>query len=156
MKSWIKRSLMGLTAAAVVLGGLVACGSHSHWRGDWSEERVAQARTKAVDKITDKLELNAAQKLKLSALADEIVASRKAFRGDTVSPRQTLQALVAGDRFDQAGAQRLLEEKTQAVQGNGPRMLSAFGDFFDSLTPAQQQQVRNALEKRGHGWWGRG
>jgi hypothetical protein len=45
---------------------------------------------------------------------------------------------------------------TLAVQGNGPKVISAFADFYDSLDPAQQKQVREKLERRGHGWWSRG
>ena len=39
MKSWIKRSLIGLAAATVVLGGLTACGSRGDHARGWSDER---------------------------------------------------------------------------------------------------------------------
>jgi len=149
MKTWIKRSLIGLTAVTVVVGGLTACGS----RGD---ERITEVRGKAIDKIGSKLDLNAEQKQKLGVLADEMIASRKAFRGEGADPRADLKALVAGDKFDRTKAQILLDQKMQVMQGNGPKMLSAFGDFYDSLNPEQQKQVRERMEKRGHGWWGRG
>jgi hypothetical protein len=29
-------------------------------------------------------------------------------------------------------------------------------DFYDSLTPAQQTKVREAMQKGRHGWWHRG
>jgi Spy/CpxP family protein refolding chaperone len=156
MKTWIKRSLIGLTAATVVLGGLTACGGHrDHARG-WSDERITEVRGKAIDKIGSKLELSAEQKQKLGVLADEMIASRKAFRGEGADPRTELTALVAGDKFDRTKAQALLDQKLQVMQGNAPKMLSAFGDFYDSLNPEQQKQVRERMEKRGHGWWGRG
>lgn len=156
MKPWIKRSLIGLTSITVVLGGLTACGSHhDHARG-WSDERVAEMRGKVIDKITDKLELTAPQKQKLGVLADEMIASRKAIKGGSTDPRADLQALIAGDKFDRTQAQALLDQKTQAVQASGPKVLAAFGDFYDSLTPAQQKQLRDKLGQRGHGWWGRG
>ncbi len=154
MKPWIKRTLIGLTATTVVLGGLTACGSRDHARG-WSDERITEVRGKAIEKISDRLDLNADQKAKLAVLADQMIASRKAFRGNT-DPRTDLQALVAGNKFDRSKAQQLLDQKLQAAQGNGPQMLSAFGDFYDSLNPEQQKQVREKLERRGHGWWGRG
>ena len=154
MKPWIKRTLIGLTATTVVLGGLTACGSRDHARG-WSDERITEVRGKAIEKISDRLDLNVDQKAKLAVLADQMIASRKAFRGNTDS-RTDLQALVAGDKFDRSKAQQLLDQKLQAAQGNGPQMLSAFGDFYDSLNPEQQKQVREKLERRGHGWWGRG
>jgi len=156
MKTWIKRSLIGLTAATVVLGGLTACGSRGDHARGWSDERITEVRGKAIEKISSKLELNAEQKAKLGVLADEMIASRKAFKGGSADPRADMKSLVAGDKFDRAKAQALLDQKTQVVQGSGPKMLAAFGDFYDSLTPAQQQQVRDKMDRRGHGWWGRG
>lgn len=155
MKPWIKRTLIGLTATTVVLGGLTACGSRGDHARGWSDERVTEVRGKVIEKVSSKLDLNADQKAKLGVLADQMIASRKAFRGNT-DPRTDLQALVAGDKFDRSKAQQLLDQKLQAAQGNGPQMLSAFGDFYDSLNPEQQKQVREKLERRGHGWWGRG
>lgn len=156
MKSWIKRSLIGLAAATVVLTGLTACGSRGDHARGWSEERITEMRGKAIEKISDKLELNTDQKTKLGVLADEMVTSRKAFVGNSADPRADMKALVAGEKFDRTKAQAMLEQKTQLVQGNGPKMLSAFGDFYDSLTPAQQQQVRAKMDRRGHSWWSRG
>ena len=50
----------------------------------------------------------------------------------------------------------LLEQKTAAVQQQGPKVLTALADFYDSLTPSQQQQVRERLAQRHGGWGGRG
>lgn len=156
MKPWIKRSLIALTSATVVIGGLTACGSRGDHARGWSDERVTEARGRMVEKISDKLELNADQKAKLGVLADEMVASRKAMRGESGDIRTDLQTLIAGDKFDRSKARQMLDQKTQAIQANGPKVLAAFGDFYDSLNPEQQKQVRERLERRGHGWWGRG
>ena len=156
MKTWIKRGLIGLTTATVVLGGLTACGSRGDHARGWSDERITEMRGKAIEKISEKLTLTEAQKKKLDALADEMLASRKAFRGDSTDPRADMKALIAGDKFDRTKAQAMLDQKTQVVQGNGPKVMAAFADFFDSLSPEQQKQVRDKLDKRGHGWWGRG
>ena len=155
MKPWIKRTLIGLTSVTVLLGGLAACGHRGDHARGWSDERITEVRGKAIEKISGKLELNADQQAKLGVLADQMIASRKAFRGNS-DPRTDIQALIAGDKFDRSKAQQLLDQKLQAAQGNGPQMLAAFGDFYDSLNPEQQKQVRERLERRGHGWWGRG
>jgi periplasmic protein CpxP/Spy len=156
MKPWIKRSLIGLTSVTVVLGGLTACGGRGHHGEGWSAEQVSEVRSKVVNRISGKLDLDVAQKQKLGALADQIIASRTAFRGDAADPRADVKALIAGDKFDRAAAQTLLDQKTQAIQGNAPQTINALADFYDSLNPEQQKQVREKLDKRGHGWWGRG
>jgi periplasmic protein CpxP/Spy len=159
MKHWIKRTLLGALGATFIIGSLTACGTGGHrgghHGGDWSAERVTQMRGKVVDKISSKLELNDVQKQKLGVLADEMIASRTAFRGKDADPRTELKAMVAGEKFDRTRAQTLLDQKTQVVQGNGPKMIAAMADFYDSLNPAQQKQVREKMEHRG-GWWGRG
>jgi protein CpxP len=157
MKTWIKRSLIGLTSATVLLGGLTACGSRGEHHGQgWSAERVTEMRGKAIEKVGSKLELNEAQKQKLGVLADQLLAARTAIRGDSANPRDAFKALIAGDKFDRTGAQSMLDTKTQAVQGSAPQTINALADFYDSLNPEQQKQVREKLDKRGHGWWGRG
>ena len=156
MKPWIKKSLIGLASVTVLLGGLTACGSRGHHGEGWSAERVSEVRGKVVDKISGKLDLDEAQKQKLATLADQIIASRTAFRGDSADPRSEFKALIAGEKFDRSAAQALLDQKTQAIQGNAPQTINALADFYDSLNPEQQKQVRERLEKRGHGWWGRG
>jgi periplasmic protein CpxP/Spy len=156
MQPWMKKSLIGLASVTVLLGGLTACGSRGHHGEGWSAERMSEVRGKVVDKISSKLDLNADQQQKLGALADQIIASRTAFRGEGADPRADFTALIIGDKFDRAAAQALLEKKTQAIQGNAPQTLDALANFYDSLNPEQQKQVRDKLEKRGHGWWGRG
>ncbi len=156
MKHWIKRTLIGALGATLLVSGLVGCGSRGgHHGGDWSAERVTQVRGKVVEKISSKLELNDAQKQKLGALADEMIASRAAFKGKDADPRAELKAVMSGDKFDRIRAQALLDQKTQVAQGNGPKMIAAMADFYDSLNPAQQKQVRDRIEHRGS-WWSRG
>jgi protein CpxP len=156
MKPWIKRSLVGLAAVTLIVGGIAVFGGHNgHARG-WSDEKITEMRGDAIEKVGRKLELNADQKQKLGVLADEMIASGKAFKGDVADPRATIQTLVAGDKFDRTKAQALMDQKMQVMQIGSPKILKAFGDFYDSLNAAQQAQVRERLEKRGHAGWGRG
>ncbi len=155
MKTWIQRSLIGVLSATLLVGGLTAC-SRGPQSEAWSAERVSEMRGKVIERISDKLVLNEAQKQKLGVLADEVIASRTAFRGQQADPALELKALVAGDKFDRTRAQALLTEKTQVIQGNGPKMITALADFYDSLNAEQQKQVRERLEGRGGWGWGRG
>lgn len=148
MKSWIQRAFVGLASVSVLAGGLAACGHRTHQAGPASPEKVAEWRGKAVERVSRKLELTAEQRQKLELLADKLVAQRTALMGQTPQPRAEVQALVAGDKFDRARAQALLDEKTRALQQSTPEVITALADFYDSLQPAQQAEVRAFLEKR--------
>ena len=155
MRSWIKKSLIGLFGASVVLGGLTACGHQRHGPGmHASAEESALWRAKMVDRVSDKLDLTAEQKGRLTVLGDKLHAQRLALRG-TTDPRAAAQALVAGDKFDRAGAQALVGEKASAFQSASPEIIAAAADFYDSLNAQQQQKVRDFMQRRG-GRWQRG
>ncbi|MEO5670553.1 MAG: Spy/CpxP family protein refolding chaperone [Ramlibacter sp.] len=153
MKPWIKRSLFGLFGAGIALGALTGCG-HRHEGHGWqmNAEESAKFRGKMIDRVASKLELSAEQKAKLAVLGDKLHEQRAALAGKTTDPRAEVQALVAGEKFDRARAQALVTEKTAAVTGKSPEVIAAAGDFYDSLTPAQQQKVRDFMERRRHGW----
>ena len=155
MRPWIKRTLFGLFGASLLIGGLSACG-HRHDGQGWqaSAEEQAKFKGKMVDRVSSKLDLNEAQKQKLATLADKLQAQRAAFVGQAGDPRAEVQALVAGEKFDRARAQALIDEKLRAVQTGSPEVLTAMADFYDSLNPEQQQKVRDHMARRG--WWGRG
>ena len=152
-KTWIRRLLVGVAVAALLAGGLAACwhrgAEQAH--GPASAERVAEWRGKAVERVSRKLELDAGQRRKLEVLADKLVAQRAAMIGKTTDPRAEMKALVAGTTFDRARALALLGEKTQVLQAATPEVVGALADFYDSLSPKQQVEVREFLDRRG-GW----
>jgi protein CpxP len=151
MKRWIKRTFVAVFGTAILIGGLTACGTH---RGGWNNMSAAdsaQMRERVLERAGKELKLDDAQKQKLATLADKLRDSRVAVMGAT-DPRADMQALVAGPKFDRANAQALVEAKTAAVRTRSPEVITAAADFFDSLKPEQQQQVREFMNKRGgHG-----
>ncbi|MDH6591667.1 protein CpxP [Variovorax sp. TBS-050B] len=148
MKHWIKRTLFGFAGLAVVAGSIAGCAGHRH---GWGGGDGAEFRARMVERIGGKLELDAAQKQKLTVLAEKLQAQREAMRGGG-DPRSQFRALFAGDKLDQAGAARLIEEKTATVRSGSPEVIAAAADFFDHLNPAQQQKVRDFLERGGRRW----
>ena len=146
MKTWIRRTLIGLAATTALFGGLAAWAGHAHghfWHGD-----PAERQARMVDSASRKLDLDTAQTTKLEALAGTVQAQRKALVADGSNPRAELQALIAGPSFDRTQASALLQGKISAVQLKSPELINAFGDFYDSLRPDQQGKLREAL-KRG-------
>lgn len=159
MKTWIKRTLIGLFGAGIVVGGLTACGGYGHGYGPHtfatSEEDAARLKARMVERVGKHLDLNEPQKQLLGTLGDRLRDQRMALVGTTTDPRAQLKAIVAGTKFDRSKAQALVEEKVSALNTRSPAVLSAMADFYDSLTPEQQQKLRGHLEGR-RGWFHRG
>ena len=155
MKNWIKRSLIGIFGASVLFGGLAACSHRMHQPGaTLSEADVAKLRERFIDKASRELTLDEPQRAKLGVLADAIKAQRAALVTGGGNARTELQALVAGTQFDRSKAQALVEAKTGALRERSPALVSALGDFYDSLKPEQQQRVRDFMARgRGHHGW---
>lgn len=158
MKRWIKRTLIGAFSATILVGGLAACG-HGHHGGGWqaSEADATRMRERILDRAGKELKLDDAQKLRLATLADKLRDQRTALMTTTAGaqgdPRAEARALVAGAKFDRERAQAFVESKTVAVRGKSPEVIAAAADFYDSLNPAQQQQVRDFMTRRSS--WGR-
>jgi len=149
MRSWFRRSLFGVAGLALVAASVGGCAYQRE--GGW-HANPAEFRAKMVERVSSKLELDAAQKQKLSVLAEKLQAQREAMRAGN-DPRAQFRQLFAGDKLDQAGAQRLIDEKTAAVKTGSPEVIVAAADFFDNLRPDQQQKVRDFMDRRGR--WGR-
>ena len=147
MKTWIRRTLIGLASVTALFGGLAAWAGHAYgWHGHGDP---AERQARIVDFASRRLDLDAAQKARLEALAVAVQAQRQALVGDAANPRAELQQLIAGPAFDRTQAGALLQAKIRALQLKSPELINAFGDFYDSLRPDQQGKLREALS-RGH------
>jgi protein CpxP len=154
MKAWIRKTLIGLFGASLLVGGLSACGQRHHgWGGaPVSAEDAAKWRERLLDRAAKELQLDDAQKQRLGVVFDRMREQRNALVGSTANPRAELRALVSGERFDQARAQALIDEKTNAIRAGSPQTIAALAEFYDSLKPEQQNKLREFMDKRGHGW----
>ena len=156
MKLWIKRTLAGALGAVLVIGSLSACSGgreHGRFGGNMTDSDLSARQGKMVEYAGKKLDLNNAQRQRLSVLGDKLREQRTALMGTSKDPRAELQTIVAGTTFDKAKAQAMLDEKTAALRSKSPDVITAAADFYDSLNPAQQQQVRDLMQRR-KGWRG--
>lgn len=161
MKPWIKRSLAGVFGATVLFGGLAACsqrgpefmGLGGHGPAAMSEADQTQMRARMVERVASRLSLDATQRAKLEALAKTMQEQRQALMGGpgAADPRAELQSVIAGTTFDRSKATALVQSKTTAVQSGSPAVIAAMADFYDSLKPEQQQQVRDFMARGGRG-----
>jgi len=156
MRPWLKRTFIGLFGASVLFGGLSAC-SHRHAAGTTlSEEEAAKFRERLVDRVGDELKLDAAQRQRLTVLAEKLREQRLALMAGTADPRVEVQNLVKDASFDRWRAQELVDAKLAAVRDKSPQVIAAAADFYDGLRPEQQQQVRDFMARRGGRWGWRG
>lgn len=151
MRPWIKRTFIGVFGASILLGGLSACGHHGGAGWHMSETDSAKMRERMLERVGSKLDLDATQKQRLAVVADKLKEQRTALVGTTSDPRADIQALIAGPKFERERAQGLVDTKTAALKGKSPEVIAAFGDFYDSLRPEQQQKMREYLSK-GRRW----
>lgn len=155
------RGAMWLAAALVTGAAVAGCGhGGSHW-GDgtaaMSDSQRAAQRDKMVERVSSRLSLDATQRGQFEKLVDAMQAQRQALMPAGAPPREALRGLMAGNRFDRAGAQALVDGKLATVQSGAPSVIAAMGDFYDSLRPEQQQQVRDFMARAGgRGWRGHG
>jgi Spy/CpxP family protein refolding chaperone len=155
MKTWIKRTLIALFGASILVGGLAACGHRHHGWGSTqlSAEDAAKWRERLLERAGKELQLDDTQKQRLGTVFDKMREQRAALVGTTTDPRAELGALVSGERFDKARALALVDEKTHAMRSASPQTIDALAAFYDGLKPEQQQKLRDFMGKRGHGGW---
>jgi protein CpxP len=154
MRPWLKRTLIGVFGASALFGGFAAWSQHPHGFGRWesmSEADVARFKSRAIDHATRSLALDAVQQARLGVLIDTLQQQRQALRG-SADPRAQFQALMGDGTFDRWHAQDLINSKLASVRDGSPKLVAAAGDFYDSLRPEQQRQVRDFLQRR-HGPW---
>lgn len=152
MRAWLKRSFIGLFGLSLLAGGLAAWSAHryhGYWGDKLSDSERAEMRARMVDKASRKLDLDAAQKAKLTLLGDALDAQRKAVKAQGGDAHAEVTAVLAGAQFDRARAQALVNAKTSAIRDASPAVISAAADFYDSLKPEQQQKVRSTLDRWG-------
>ena len=155
MQRWIKRTVIAVFSATALFGGLAAWAQHrSMGWATMSPQDAAEMKARVVEKVGRSLDLDTAQKARLGTLADALRAQQLALVGNTgnsTNPRAEWQGLIAGNTFDRTKATSLVQAKLAAVATGSPAVITALGDFYDSLRPDQQAKVREFTNRRGHG-----
>jgi len=155
-KTWLKRTLLGVAVSTALLGSLAAWSAEGggFHHGPPTPEQMARHEATMLAHIGKKLKLDANQAARLKVLGDLLVAQHQPPAAGT-DPHARMAALIAGNTFDRAGASQLLAQHVAKMQADGPAVIAATGDFYDSLDATQQAQVRE-LAASHHGFFGIG
>lgn len=149
MKPLTRRILIIVTSGVVIAGTLAACGHHRYHdpekRGEW-----------IVEKVTDELDLDEAQKTRLELVRQEIFKVRNEMHADRQSARAEILAMLEQPQLDRQKVVAMIEQKTVSVSQHAPRVVNALGEFYDSLSEEQRMEIRKHIAEMGehhhHHW----
>ena len=141
MKPKTKRTLLIVAGTSLVLTISACAGKFSHRD---PEQRAAWF----VEKVTDELELNTTQQASFKTFVDEMLDSRKAMDTKRTQSRQTIMELLSQPKLDRAKSLTLVQDHIKTVQTRAPKLVNAFADFYDGLTPEQRKELREELDER--------
>ncbi|MFT5449113.1 MAG: protein CpxP [Gammaproteobacteria bacterium] len=126
--------ILSATLALGLIGGGAAYAKYqfaSH--GDFAAHMV--------ERVSDKLDLNAMQEQSLEVLANELVTFKAGMKRELRNDRQTLCDMLAAPQFDQAKAIDMLNSKTNELNQNAPALITALGSFLNGLSAEQRAEI---------------
>lgn len=136
------RYFLTVVGAVAVAASVGACGHYArhHGPGDYAVRHI--------EKLGKELDLNDAQTAKLNAVTETLVKGRETMRSRHDTKHKELMALFDQPTLDQQRALGLVQQTTREIDNQAPEMIAAIGEFYDSLTPPQQQKLREEMKER--------
>ncbi len=101
-----------------------------------------------VEYVAKELGLNETQTAKLTVLKDAVLKAREAIRTGREEKTKAALALLDKPTIDRPRALALWQQSMHDLGDQGPGIIITFGDFYDSLNPAQQKKVRETIKER--------
>jgi len=141
----MQRNTKIITATILALGVVTAAAAYGKQRFGDPSARAARA----VDYISDELNLDSTQTQALEVLKDQIVGTAQTMRTELSPLKDEMKALVAAEQFDQGRALELINAKTQAVTAAAPEIVTSLGNFLDGLDADQKAEVVEFMDKHG-------
>jgi Spy/CpxP family protein refolding chaperone len=145
------RYIAAILAAVGIAVAVAACGHHGHDYGS------ADYAVRHIEKLGKELNLNEAQTARLNAVSAMLRKSRETMRTKHAEKQKEVLALLDQPKLDRQRAQSLVQQTSRDINDHAPEVIAALGDFYDSLTPEQQQklrtEVKERMENRDHCRW---
>ncbi len=146
----IRKVLIGVTVATLMVGGLAACKHRDYTPA----EKVAYV----VEEIDDELELTELQLTNLKQLANIVTSLAEEAEAKREQHHNTIDELLSQPTLDQARILGLVSEHTSKVNNEAPKVVAATANFYDSLTEEQRATLRERFAEfredhhRHHRW----
>jgi len=136
------RYIVAIVSAVGVAVAVAACGHNfrHHGSGDYAVRHI--------EKLGKELNLSEAQTAKLNTVSETLRKGRETMRSKHNATRKAALALLDQPKLDRQRALGLVQQTTRDINDHAPEMITAMGEFYDSLTPPQQQKLREELKER--------
>ena len=132
-------AILGAVGIAVAVAGC-GHGYRHHEPGDYAVRHI--------ERLGKELNLNEAQTAKLNAVTETLRKGRDTMRVKHDEKQKEVLALLDQPKLDRQRALGLVQQTTRDINDHAPEMIAAMGDFYDSLTPPQQQKLREEVKER--------
>jgi len=132
-------AILGAVGIAVAVAGC-GHGYRHHEPGDYAVRHI--------ERLGKELNLNEAQTAKLNAVTETLRKGRDTMRAKHDEKQKEVLALLDQPKLDRQRALGLVQQTTRDINDHAPEMIAAMGDFYDSLTPLQQQKLREEVKER--------
>lgn len=140
MKPITKKILFALGGVGLVVS-VAAYGHHQchdpEQKGNW-----------IVEKISSELELTEPQVEKLEDVRDQMMNARKQMHQERKVAREDILNLLGQSSLDRDQSLAMINQRLDAIRDKAPQLVNALGDFYDSLTPEQRQELRERIEQK--------
>ena len=136
------RYVLAIVGAVGIAVTVAACGHHARYHGP---EDYA---VRHIERLGKKLNLDEAQTARLNAVSETLRKSREAVRSRHEETRKAALALLDQPKLDRQRATNLVQQTVRDINERTPEMIAALGEFYDSLTPPQQQKLRAEMKER--------
>jgi Spy/CpxP family protein refolding chaperone len=138
-----KKGATTLVAAILCITlGAVSVTASAHSR----QERQQQHAEQMVERISEKLDLNEQQQAQLQVLKNAVLQAKQQVREQSGDVRDEISQLFDQPQLDRQKMLNLVQLKANVITEQAPSVIDALGDFYDNLSPAQQQEARIHLQ----------
>jgi Spy/CpxP family protein refolding chaperone len=136
------RYIFAILGAAGIAVAVTACGHgiRHHAPADYAVRHI--------EKLGKELDLNEAQTAKLNAVSATLRKGGERLHSKHDERQKEVLALLDQPTFDRQRANALVQQTTRDVNDHAAEMIAAIGEFYDSLTPTQQQKLRAEVTER--------
>jgi protein CpxP len=140
--------LLPLAGALLLLSAGAAAGCHRGSGAHRDPAEVTKAVNEHVDEALDDLHATPAQREKVNAVKDRLLADGLKLRGDREALHGELLAAWKGETVDRARLHQLVDQRIDALRALAHEAVDGVADVHDVLTPEQRAQVAKKLERR--------